>query len=141
MLYRPTAISSRLNPRGNILTEPAMNGDVSIRIGGKAGQGMQAVSGTLGKIFARRGCHVFIHQDFESRIRGGHNFAQVRIRTVPVRAPGDRVNLLVALDRETIDKDLPALGEEGVLVYGLRTPGTYPYPWSGWPARQAVRRS
>jgi 2-oxoglutarate ferredoxin oxidoreductase subunit alpha len=94
-----------------------MNGDVSIRIGGKAGQGMQAVSGTLGKIFARRGCHVFIHQDFESRIRGGHNFAQVRIRTVPVRAPGDRVNLLVALDRETIDKDLPALGEEGVLVY------------------------
>jgi len=94
-----------------------MSVDVNIRIGGKAGQGMQAVSGTLGKIFARRGCHVFIHQDFESRIRGGHNFAQVRIRTVPVRAPGDRVNLLVALDRETIDKDLPALGEEGVVVY------------------------
>lgn len=94
-----------------------MDGDLSIRIGGQAGQGMQAVSGTLGKIFARRGCHVFIHQDFESRIRGGHNFAQIRIRNVPVRAPGDRVDLLVALDRETIDRDLPALGEGGILVY------------------------
>ncbi len=94
-----------------------MSVDVSIRIGGQAGQGMQAVSGTLGKIFARRGCHVFIHQDFESRIRGGHNFAQIRIRNVPVRAPGDRVSLLVALDRETIDRDLPALGEGGILLY------------------------
>lgn len=94
-----------------------MDGDLSIRIGGQAGQGMQAVSGTLGKIFARRGCHVFIHHDFESRIRGGHNFAQIRIRNVPVRAPGDRVSLLVALDRETINQDLPALGEGGILVY------------------------
>ena len=94
-----------------------MNVDVNIRIGGKAGQGMQAVSGTLGKIFVRCGSFVFIHQDFESRIRGGHNFAQIRIRNVPVRSPGDRVNLLVALDRETIDRDLPALGEGGILIH------------------------
>lgn len=100
-----------------------MDGDVSIRIGGQAGQGMQAVSGTLGKIFVRRGCYVFIHQDFESRIRGGHNFAQIRIRNVPVRAPGDRVNLLVALDRETIDKDLPALSEGGILIYDSEKTG------------------
>ena len=58
--------------------------DVTIRIGGQAGQGMQSIGLILGKIFTRHGYYVFIHQDVESRIRGGHNFVQVRIKDAPV---------------------------------------------------------
>jgi 2-oxoglutarate ferredoxin oxidoreductase subunit alpha len=45
--------------------------DIIIRIGGQAGQGVQAVSYALGKIFTRNGYYVLIHRDVESRIRGG----------------------------------------------------------------------
>jgi 2-oxoglutarate ferredoxin oxidoreductase subunit alpha len=91
--------------------------DVSIRIGGQAGQGMQSISFIMGKIFTRHGYYVFINQDVESRIRGGHNFNQVRVKDEPVHAISDKVNLLIALDKGTIDQDLPHLIEDGVLIF------------------------
>ncbi len=47
---------------------------VSIRIGSQAGQGLQSISSIMGKIFTRHGYYAYIHQDVESRIRGGHNY-------------------------------------------------------------------
>jgi 2-oxoglutarate/2-oxoacid ferredoxin oxidoreductase subunit alpha len=91
--------------------------DISIRIGGKAGQGMQSISSIIGKIFSRHDYYVFINQDFESRIRGGHNFEQARVADTPVYTVNNRVNILVALDRETIRQDLPSLTTGGVMIY------------------------
>jgi hypothetical protein len=48
-----------------------MGFDVSVRIGGQAGQGLQSTSSIMGKIFTRHGYYAYIHQDVESRIRGG----------------------------------------------------------------------
>ena len=91
--------------------------DLSIRIGGRAGQGVQAVSYALGKVFTRNGYYVLIHQDVESRIRGGHNFAQIRIKDTPVLAIKDNPDVLIALDAQTIAQDLQALAEEGILIF------------------------
>ena len=91
--------------------------DVSIRIGGEAGQGIQSVSYIMGKIFTRHGYNVFINQDVESRIRGGHNFSQIRVKDEPVHTIRDRVQLLIALDKRTIDQDLPDLDEDGVMIF------------------------
>ena len=91
--------------------------DLSIRIGGRAGQGVQAVSYALGKVFTRNGYYVLIHQDVESRIRGGHNFAQIRIKDTPVLAIKDNPDVLIALDAQTIAQDLEALAEEGILIF------------------------
>ena len=91
--------------------------DMSIRIGGRAGQGVQAVSYALGKVFTRNGYYVLIHQDVESRIRGGHNFAQIRIQDTPVLAIKENPDVLIALDAQTIAQDLQALAEEGVLIF------------------------
>jgi 2-oxoglutarate/2-oxoacid ferredoxin oxidoreductase subunit alpha len=63
-----------------------MDVDVSIRIGGEAGQGMQSIGFIMGKVFTRHGYYTFINQDVESRIRGGHNFVQIRIQNKPVYA-------------------------------------------------------
>jgi 2-oxoglutarate ferredoxin oxidoreductase subunit alpha len=100
-----------------------MGVDVSIRIGGQAGQGMQSISFIMGKIFTRHGYYVFINQDIESRIRGGHNFNQVRVKDEPVHAISDKVDLLIALDKGTIDQDLPHLIEDGVLIFDGTTTG------------------
>jgi 2-oxoglutarate ferredoxin oxidoreductase subunit alpha len=55
-----------------------MFADINIMVAGAAGQGMQTIGVILGKVFVRGGCEVFAMQDNESRIRGGHNFFQIR---------------------------------------------------------------
>ncbi|MGD2124647.1 MAG: 2-oxoacid:acceptor oxidoreductase subunit alpha [Desulfobacteraceae bacterium] len=94
-----------------------MAADVSIRIGGQAGQGMQAIGFIMGKIFVRHGYYVFTNQDVESRIRGGHNFVQVRVKDGPVQALSDDIDLLIALDKGVIDHDLPDLAKDGVMIF------------------------
>lgn len=91
--------------------------DYSIKIGGEAGQGIQTIGDTLAHIFAKSGYHVFTHQDYESRIRGGHNFYQVRLSDKPVTASRDRIDIIVALDKKSIEEHENELAENGVIIY------------------------
>ena len=91
--------------------------DISIRIGGEAGQGIQAISSIIAKTFIRHDFYVFINQDVESRIRGGHNFDQIRISNDPVHAVADTVNILISLDEETTHQDISCLSDDGVLLF------------------------
>ncbi len=91
--------------------------DYTIKVGGEAGQGIQTIGGTLARLFARAGYHVFTHQDYESRVRGGHNFYQVRFSDKPVIASRIKIDILVALDRESIDRYEGDLSDEGRIVY------------------------
>ncbi len=77
--------------------------EVTIRIGGAAGQGMSLIGGLLGRSFVRRGLWIFTHQNVMSRIRGGHNFTQIRISGKPVRCPSSQVDILVCLDKNTLE--------------------------------------
>lgn len=74
----------------------------NIVIGGEAGQGLVTVGNLLAKLLVRHGYHICVTQDYMSRIRGGHNTFAIRVSTVPVRAPQEEIDLLVALDPETI---------------------------------------
>jgi 2-oxoglutarate ferredoxin oxidoreductase subunit alpha len=48
--------------------------DFNTMVGGEAGQGVQSVGIILAKTLAQGGCNIFADQDYESRVRGGHNF-------------------------------------------------------------------
>jgi 2-oxoglutarate ferredoxin oxidoreductase subunit alpha len=91
--------------------------DYSLKIGGEAGQGIQTVGDTLTKVFSRAGYHVFTHQDYESRIRGGHNFFQIRFSDKPVTASRDGINIIIALDKESISVHEKELTPDGLIVY------------------------
>ncbi len=91
--------------------------DVTIRIAGQAGQGIQSISAIMGKIFTRHGFYVFINQDAESRIRGGHNYDQVRVKSEPVLAIDSRLDYLICLDENAIERDLPHLDQDGIMIY------------------------
>lgn len=91
--------------------------DYSIRIGGEAGQGIQTIGDTLAKVFSRSGYHVFTHQDYESRIRGGHNFFQIRFSDNPITASRETIDILVAFDAKSIALYEYALQENGIVVY------------------------
>ncbi|MDA8084793.1 MAG: 2-oxoacid:acceptor oxidoreductase subunit alpha [Nitrospiraceae bacterium] len=91
--------------------------DYTIRIGGEAGQGVQTVGDTLAKVFSRTGFHVFTHQDYESRVRGGHNYYQVRFSDRPVSAPRQGIDILIAFDNESILRYGGQVPDKGVAIY------------------------
>lgn len=114
-----------------------MTNDLSIRVGGDAGQGIESVGATLSRALARSGLHVFATQDFWSRIRGGHNFYQVRASQEHIAAQRDPPDLLLAFTRETVDLYMDRLAPGAGVIYDaalgidddqLRSNGLQPMP-------------
>jgi 2-oxoglutarate ferredoxin oxidoreductase subunit alpha len=91
--------------------------DYTVKIGGAAGQGIQTIGGSLSRVFSRAGYHLFSHQDYESRVRGGHNFFQIRFSDREVLASRDPVDILIALDPESIPLHGDELSDIGSAVY------------------------
>jgi 2-oxoglutarate ferredoxin oxidoreductase subunit alpha len=94
-----------------------MNKDSTIKIAGAAGQGMQTVGFVLGKLFTRSGLQVFALQDNESRIRGGHNFFQMRVAEHPVLSMVLSIDILIALNQNAVTQHQDELSERGVIIY------------------------
>ena len=95
--------------------------DYTIKIGGEAGQGIQTIGDSLARVFARAGYHVFIHQDYESRIRGGHNFFQIRVSDRPVCSSRDRIDIVIALDRPSIANEQEQAHRRGHESFTIRS--------------------
>lgn len=90
--------------------------DVTVKIGGAAGQGIQTVGDLLAQVAKNSGLYVMAVNDFESRIRGGHSFLQLRISDKPVLAPSHQIHLLIALDDVTIERHRNQLVEGGIAI-------------------------
>ena len=75
-----------------------MSVDCSVKISGEAGQGIQTVGAILAEVCHQAGFYVMVINDFESRVRGGTSFIQVRIGDRPLQAPSNGIDLLIAID-------------------------------------------
>ena len=93
-----------------------MGVDLTVKIGGGAGQGIQTVGQLLATVCHGAGFQVMVINDFESRIRGGHSSIQLRIADRPVTAPHHRVDLLVAMDGRTYAEHRSELTAEGLTL-------------------------
>ena len=91
--------------------------NINFMIGGEAGQGVQSVGHVLAKVLARGGYHVFADQDYESRVRGGHSFFRVRASEAETRAISELVDMLVALDKESIDLHQKEMSDQGIIIF------------------------
>jgi 2-oxoglutarate/2-oxoacid ferredoxin oxidoreductase subunit alpha len=90
--------------------------DVSFRIGGEAGQGVESSGAGYGQAFTHAGFHVFGLPNYYSRIRGGHNFFTVRVSDGPLTSIKDTIELLLALNAETIERHIEDLVPQGVII-------------------------
>jgi 2-oxoglutarate ferredoxin oxidoreductase subunit alpha len=97
--------------------------DLNILIGGEAGQGLQTIGVILAHAFTRMGFHVFADQDYESRIRGGHNFFRIRVKDSRALAASEKLDILLALNKESLLLHYKELGLNGVaIVDSIRDP-------------------
>ena len=91
--------------------------DMTLRIGGEAGMGLESSGAGFAQALVRGGLHIFGVPDFYSRIRGGHNFFTLRAAREPLYSIADPVHLLLALDMETIRRHIADVVPAGAVVY------------------------
>ena len=87
------------------------------KIGGQAGQGQQSAGLIFAKACIRGGYHTFDYSEYPSLIRGGHVSFAVSVADRPISAIYESVNLLIALNKETIQKHAKYLSKDGVILY------------------------
>jgi len=89
---------------------------LNIVIGGDAGQGLVTLGSLLAKGLVRSGYSIVVIQSYQSRIRGGHNTFTIRVSDGEIVAPQEPVDILVALNAETIRLHEAELSGHGVIV-------------------------
>ncbi|MEM2488603.1 MAG: 2-oxoacid:acceptor oxidoreductase subunit alpha [Thermoplasmata archaeon] len=91
-----------------------MSNDYVIRIGGAAGDGVQSAGYLLAKTFTRHGLHVFGYNYYQDLIRGGNSWYQVRVSEKKVKSQGDKLDILIALNEDALNRHTnPEINEGG----------------------------
>lgn len=90
--------------------------DFNLLIGGSAGQGIDTLGTLLEKVLQRSSYDLFSNKDYMSRIRGGHNFNQIRFGTKPIHSHKNTLDLIVAFDETTVKEHLSRLKPEGKVL-------------------------
>jgi 2-oxoglutarate ferredoxin oxidoreductase subunit alpha len=93
-----------------------MEKSLNILIGGEAGQGLVTVGEILAKSLVRSGYHIVVTQSYMSRIRGGHNTFVIRVSGEEIFASQEAVDLLVALNEETLTLHQRELSPRGRIL-------------------------
>ncbi len=91
--------------------------DIQIKIGGHAGFGIKAAGQSLARCFVNGGLHTFDLTEYPSLIRGGHNVYQVRVSPEPIHSHVEPVDILVALNQESLDLHLAEVVDGGAVVF------------------------
>jgi 2-oxoglutarate/2-oxoacid ferredoxin oxidoreductase subunit alpha len=90
----------------------------TILFGGEAGQGPNILTNILGQALVKQGYHVFYSRDYESLIRGGHNFNVLTFSNKPIHSNESKVDIIVALDKNTVEVHKKDLKKDGMILEG-----------------------
>ncbi|HLE21187.1 MAG TPA: 2-oxoacid:acceptor oxidoreductase subunit alpha [Vicinamibacteria bacterium] len=91
--------------------------DLALAIGGAAGQGIATPGNILARTFVRRGLHLYAYNAYQSIIRGGHIFLTVRVSDHEILSHGDKLDLLLALNQDTMDRHLRLMGPGSRIIF------------------------
>lgn len=93
-----------------------MKEQLSWKVGGQQGEGIESTGEIFSTTLNRMGYHLYSYRHFSSRIKGGHTNNNVRISAKEVRAVSDNINILVAFDQQTIDLNAQELINGGIVI-------------------------
>lgn len=89
---------------------------LNICIAGEAGQGLDTMGQLLSRALVRSGYNIVVTQSYLSRIRGGHNTFTIRVSTENISASQDKLDLLVALNEQSVEKHQNMLDSQGLVL-------------------------
>lgn len=91
--------------------------NMTIKIAGAAGQGVESSGAGFVQALATGGLHVFGLPDYMSRIRGGLNSFQVRVHERPLYSHEDAVHILLPLNKEALEAYQGEVVKGGGVIY------------------------
>ncbi|MCK5213190.1 MAG: 2-oxoacid:acceptor oxidoreductase family protein, partial [Dehalococcoidia bacterium] len=86
-------------------------------VGGEAGHGVKRAGTVAAELFAESGRYAFEYDDYQSLIKGGHNFSVVTSSVQPVFSQYLHADVVVALDARSYRLHRDHVASSGLLVY------------------------
>lgn len=90
----------------------------NILFGGKAGQGPNIITNIVGEALIKRGYYAFYAREYQSLIRGGHNYNVLTFSDEPVYSNDSKIDVIVCLDEETEKLHQKELKNDAVIMKG-----------------------
>ena len=94
-----------------------MSREVTIGIGGAAGDGLDKSGDSLAKTASRLGLNLYAYNSYQSVIRGGHIWLRVRMGEQKLNSHGDHLNALIALNQDTIERHAREVNPGGAVLF------------------------
>ncbi|MFP4051717.1 MAG: 2-oxoacid:acceptor oxidoreductase subunit alpha [Thermoplasmata archaeon] len=86
-------------------------------IGGKAGEGIKKAGSAASNLFTDMGRNVFELEDYQSLIRGGHNFSVVSTAIEDINSHYMKADLVVNLDERSYKNHQEQVSDDGIVIY------------------------
>lgn len=86
----------------------------TIKVSGPAGAGVMQVGRTLSKALNSLGYFTLVYPEYPSRIRGGDNNVQIIISSNEINAPCEKIDFLVAFNKECLDEHQVEVADGGL---------------------------
>jgi 2-oxoglutarate ferredoxin oxidoreductase subunit alpha len=86
-------------------------------VGGEAGHGVRRAGAVAAELFGELGRYAFEYDDYQSLIRGGHNFSVVTSSVQPVLSQYIHADVVVALDARSYRLHSDHIAPSGLVVY------------------------
>lgn len=99
---------------------------LSWKVGGQQGEGVESTGETFAIALNRRGYYVYSFRHFSSRIKGGHSNDKVRVSLQRYRASADYTDVLLAFDQESIDLNVGEVRQNGIVIADAKFNPTAP---------------
>lgn len=90
---------------------------IVVRISGANGDGIESSGDLLMRVLNRSGLYVFGYRGYQSVIRGGHVWYQVRIGDKKLFSHGRGIDILVAMNQDAITHDSSHLNANAIVLY------------------------
>lgn len=93
--------------------------EVIVRVAGAAGDGVQSAGQIVAKTFSRSGLNSTTYNYYQDIVRGGQSWYQIRASANPVRSQGDGLDILIALNKDGVERHTnPDINEGGASPLG-----------------------
>ena len=91
--------------------------DVVLRVAGAAGDGIASSGEAFAKICSRSGLHLLAYNSYQSVIRGGFIWLQIRASHEKVFTHGNKVDFLIALNQREFERNCVDIAPGGAILY------------------------
>ena len=91
--------------------------DVVLRVAGAAGDGIASTGESFAKICSRSGLHLLAYNSYQSVIRGGFIWLQIRVSHEKVLSHGNKVDFLIALNHREFERNCVDIAPGGAILY------------------------